>query len=220
MHMDEHTYLSFLSKHWTKLLLGFLAIACLAVWGERFFSTHKAQSQQDFLIANQIFERFQKGEPLPVESIEAAEMIVQRHPELHPKYDTMLAMTYLAQHNPSKGLPYAKTPLEHAASALPSFYQAYAKTSLLIAEKNYPEAYRQAQELNAQLQNNEAYSTLYAMNLLRLVSLENEIGTHSEAWEVLKSHPAYASIITLFQEGAISLEDWHSLRLNSTSDSF
>jgi len=213
--MEEHKFLNFLGKHWSKLLLGFLAVASIAVWGERFFTANRSQTQQDFLVANQILEQFQKGETLPVESIETTELILERHPELHPKYDTMLAMTYLAQRNPSKGLPYAKATLEHVTQDLPPLYQSYAKTSHLIAEKRYPEAYKEAQDLYAQLQDNEAYSTLYAMNLLRLVSLEIEIGTQSEAWEELKAHPAYASITPLFQEGTLSLEDWHSLRLNN-----
>ena len=213
--MEEHKFLNFLSKHWSKLLLGFLAIASIAAWGERFFSANKSQSQQDFILASQIFERFRNGETLPAESIEAAEMNLERHPELHPKYDTMLAMTYLAQRNLAKGLFYAKSPLHHAARELSPFYEAYAKTSLLIAEKKYEEAYAEAQDLCSQLQNDKAYSTLCALNLLRMVSLEMEIGARSDAWEELKAHPAYASITPLFQEGALSLEDWHSVRLNN-----
>jgi len=213
--MEENKYLKFLGKHWSKLLLGFLAIASIAVWGERRFSTNRSHSQQDFLVGNQILERFHKGEPLAVESIEATEMILERHPELHPKYDMMLAMTYLAERNPSKGLVFAKATLEHARQDLPCLYQDYAKTSLLIAEKRYQEAYKEAQDLYTQLQNNKAYSILYAMNLLRLVSLELEIDATSEAWEELKAHPAFASITPLFQEGNLSLEDWHSLRLNN-----
>lgn len=212
--MEEHRFLNFLSKHWSKLLLGFLAIASIAAWGERFFSANKSQTQQDFILANQILERFRNGETLPAESIEAAEMILERHPELYPKYNTMLAMTYLARAHP-KGLFYAKAPLEHAARDLPSFYQAYAKTSLLIAEKRYREAYTAAEDLNTSLKNNEAYSTLRAMNLLRMVSLEMEIGERSEAWQEFKALPAYSSIAPLFHEGSLSLEDWHSLRLNN-----
>ncbi len=214
--MEEHKYLEFLRKHWSKLLLGFLAVASIAAWSERFFSANHIQSQQDFLIGNQIFERFQKGEPLAVESIETTEKILARHPELHPKYDPMLAMTYFAQRNPSKGLPYAKSTLEHVTKELPSHYKSFANTSLLIAEKKYPEAYEAAQSLHAQLKSNEANSTLYVMNLLRLVSLEMEMGKQqSEAWNELHSHPAFASLSPIFQEGALSLEDWHSLRLNN-----
>lgn len=213
--MEEHKFVNFLSKHWSKLLLGFLAIASLAAWGERFFHSNHTQSQQDFLIGNQILERFRKGEPLSIESIEVAEQILERHPELHPKYDTMLAMTYLAARNPTKSLPYIKAPLKHTSADLPPYYKSYAKTSLLIAEKRYQEAYKEALNLNEELKDKEAYTILGAMNLLRLVSLENEVGSHSTAWEELKAHPAYASISHLFQEGELSLEDWHLLRLNN-----
>ncbi len=213
--MEAHKFLDFLRQHWSKLLLGFLAIASMAAWGERFLTSNRSHSKQDFLIGNQILERFQSGEPLAVESIETTEMILKRHPELHPKYDRMLAMTFLAQRNTSRGIPYAKAPLEHLSADLSSFYKKYAQTSLLIAEKRYTEAYSEAQNLYAQLQDNEVYSTLQAMNLLRIVSLEKEMGTESNAWDELKTHPAYASIASLFQEGELSLEDWHLVRLNN-----
>ncbi len=213
--MEEHKFLNFFSKHWSKLLLGFLAIASIAAWGERFFSSNRSQSQQDFVVAGQILERFQNGETLPIESIETTELILKRHPELHPKYDMMLAMTYLAHANPSKGLPYTKASVGNANQDLPAFYKTYANTSHLIAEKRYKEAYSQAQALDVQLKNDDAHSTLYALNLLRQVSLEMEIGSRSEAWEQLKAHPAFPSIATLFQEGSLLLEDWHSLRLNN-----
>jgi hypothetical protein len=212
--MEEHKFLNFLRKHWSKLLLGILAIASVAVWGERFFSSKQTQSQQDFILAHQIFERFHNGETLALESIEAAEMIVERHPELNPKYNTMLAMTYLAQRNP-KGLFYAKTPLKHTAQILPPHYRTYAETSILIAEKKYTEAYQEAKALHAELKTDKACATLCALNLLRMLSLEMELDLPSEVWNELKAHPAYASISPLFKEGSLSLEDWHSLRLNN-----
>lgn len=214
--MEEHKFLDFLKRHWSKFLLCILAIACIFAWGERLFSKKKNRSQQDFLIANQIFERFQKGEPLALESIHTTESILKRHPELQPKFGPMLAMTYLAQRNPAKAAPYAKESLKHLPSGLPPFYKSYGETSLLIAEKNYQEAYGQAKLLDDQLKNTEnASSTLYAMNLLRLVSLESELGIEGPAWEELRIHPAYLSITSLFHEGSLTLEDWHLLRLNN-----
>lgn len=213
--MEEHKYLAFLGKHWSKFLMGILALAIVGVWTERFFTANNTQSQQDFLVANQILERFRSGEPLASESIEAVTLILKRHPELHPKYDAMLAMTYFAQAHPNKGLPYAKATLEHVRKDLPLPYQNFADTSLLIAEKRYQEAYEEALTLHAQLKQGETLPTLQALNLLRLVSLENEVDATSTAWDELIAHPAYASITPLFQEGKLTLEDWHSLRLNN-----
>ncbi len=205
--MEENKYLNFFTKHWSKLLLGFLAIASLAAWGERFFSANRMQSQQDFLIGAQILEQFYSGNTLPIESIETAEVILERHPELHPKYDTMLAMTYLSQRNPNKGLVYAKAPLKHVE--LPTPYLSYGATTLLIAEKRFDEAYQQAQALYTDLQGETTHTTLYGLNLLRLISLETEMGAHSTLLEEFKSHPAYPEIISLFQKGTLSFEDWH-----------
>lgn len=205
---EEHKSLQFLKKHWSKLLLGFLGVASIAAWGERFLTSNHTRSTQDFLIAHQITERFERGEPLASESIEVTENILKRHPELHPKLDTVLAMTYLAQAKPEKGLPYAKAPLTHVE--LPAAYQSYAETSLLIAEKRYDEALTQAQALEA-----DQGSTLQALNLLRIVSLERELGRTSDTWERLSAHPKFDAVAALFQEGQLSLTDWHTARLEN-----
>ena len=59
------------------------------------------------MVANQIFERFLRGETLASESIEMTEAILKRHPELHPKYDPLLAMTFQAQSNAAKAIEYS-----------------------------------------------------------------------------------------------------------------
>ncbi|MEZ5315340.1 MAG: hypothetical protein R3E91_03920 [Chlamydiales bacterium] len=213
--MKSYKFLTFLNKHSFKLLFLFLIAISLFFWRERVLNRDTMQSQHDFMIANKIFESFQKGELPSPESIEKIETLLKDHPEVYPKYNTMLAMSYLAQNAP-KGAFYIKTILETPiAGNLPQFYHAYGKTSLLIAEKKYSEAYMEAQALSAAIKNEEDYSTLYAINLLRIVSLEMQIDKSSKAWRELKSHPVYGLISSIFQEGHLSLEDWHLLCLKN-----
>jgi len=212
--MEENKFTDFLSKHWSKLLLGVMAIVCIAVWGERFLNSNRTHSKKDFLIANQILERFRSGEPLAVESIEAAENILKRHPELHPKYDAMLATTFFANQNSTKALPYAHSIIKRVDSDLPPFYRSYSETSLLIADQKYPLAFEEAKTLNTQLENQEGYENLYAMNLLRLVFLADTIGDDTikkQAWEKLQHLPNYSKIESLFQEGKLTLQDYLQL---------
>jgi hypothetical protein len=210
--MEEgNKFIPFLGKHWSKLLLGIVAIICLAVWAERLLWSNENQNKQDFIVVHQIFERFHKGEGLAEESIEAAENILERHPELHPKYDAMLALTFFSQANERKAEKYARSLIEQVDSELPPLYQHYAKTTLLIAEKGYAQAFEEALALQEQLKGKSGYQTLDAMNTLRLLFLADTLGDTTQKnifWKKLEKHPAYPSIQPLFHEGKLSLEDY------------
>ncbi|MFZ0565430.1 MAG: hypothetical protein WAM28_04520 [Chlamydiales bacterium] len=210
--MKDNKFIQFLLKHRSKALLTFLAFACVIAWGKRLIGKNKAHHKHDFIVVSQIFDRFYSGEPLSNESIEATENVLKRHPELYPKYAPMLAATFFAQQKSSKARPYAESTIDHVKDNLPPFYRDYAKTSLLITEEMYEQAFIQAQQLNTELKNQtEDYNTLYLMNLVRLVFLADKLNrqeSKKEAWQQLQQQPGYASIKPLFQEGQLSLTDY------------
>lgn len=208
---EENKYLTILRKHWSKLLLGILTIACLAAWTERFLRRSENQSKQDFMLANQIFEEFQKGDYLPTESLEAAENILKRHPELHPKYDLMLSLIFFSQADPAKGKQYAESMIRSADATLPCHYKDYAYTTLLISEGDYAKAFEKALSLQKELCGNDNYQILEAMNTVRLLFLADYLGDKNQKelfWNQLQKHPAYPDIQPLFQEGNLSLLDY------------
>lgn len=209
--MEENKFLYLFSRHWSKLLLAILALACLGVWGERFFKSKNSQVKNDFLIANKMYEKLQKGERLPVESMDMIEKILKKHPELHTKFDPVLAATFFSEHNAVKGLLYAHATLEKVGNYLSSYYQTFANTSFSIIEGHYTGAFEEASSLSHQLENRPEYEALYAMNLLRLVFLADKLSlleSKQEAWEKLKSLPFHETLKTLFEEGSLTLEDY------------
>jgi hypothetical protein len=209
--MEENKFLALLSKHWSKIVLGILAIATVAVWSERLFKSNKSEKSQDFFIAQQIFERFQKGEYLAPESIEATQNILERHPELHPKYDPVLALTFFAQQKTPEGICYARSLINHAQQHLPDVYKEYANTTLLISEGKYEEAFREASFLEAKLSEQPGYPTLEAVNTLRLLFLAREIGNtegQHRFWTKLSQHPSYSTLLSIFQTENLSLSDF------------
>lgn len=210
---EENKFIALLSKHWSKFLLALLAVASIAAWTERLLNKSDSQNKQDFATVNQIFEQFQKGQYLSSASIEIAENILARHPELHPKYDAMLALTFLSQAETTEGLKYAQSLTKQVDSELPMFYKNYAQTSLLISSENYSEAFTRSLALQEELKENSGYPTLDAMNTLRILFLADRLGdrTHKDAsWQKLQHHPAYPTIQTLFHEGTLSLADYVS----------
>lgn len=209
--MEENKFIHFLSKNWQKILLGVLSIACIGVWSERLFRTNQRHSKEDFQVVNQIYDRFQKGEFLAAESIEAVEGILGRHPELRPKYDLLLALTFFSQHKTLEGIHYARSMVERVSAQLPEYYKEYADNTFLIAEKKYQNAFTAALSLQDKLKGEEKYQNLDAMNTLRLFFLAEQLEDETQkksSWEKLRSHSCYLSLQSVFQEGVLSLSDY------------
>ncbi len=209
--MEENKLIALVGKHWSKILLGILAIATIAAWSERLLHSNQKENKHDFFIAQQIFERFQKGEYLPAESIESVQNILDRHPELHPKYDLVLALTFFSQQKAQEASHYARSLINHAQGHLPSAYKDYAHTTLLISEGHYVQAFGAATLLEEKLSALSDCQTLDAMNTLRLLFLARQLGdvAHEKTyWAKLTAHPAYGSITSVFQVGTLSLTNY------------
>lgn len=203
------SFIIFLKKHWSKCILGLLCIACIIAWTERSSTKGRAQTRQDFFVAREIWTQFQQKDELPKESIETLENIVKRHPELHAKYAPLLTSACFSEHNSDLALAHANRAIQQ--TKIPSFYQQYAHTSLLIAEEKNLEALNEAQTLHDDLQGKEGFEKLFAMNLIRLVFLSEKLEepeVHQKAWSALQSLPLFPAIQGLFVEGNISLSDY------------
>lgn len=211
--MDENKILDWFHKHWFKCVLGLLCLALGAVFLERSLATRNMNSKRDYILAQRTFEQFRTGQPLPVESIELVENILKRHPELHTRYDAPLAQAFLQQENSTRMPPYASATLERVEKHLPTPYAQFVKTSLLIAEENYPEAYVQTEKLHASLKDAEGVENLKAWNLLRFLFLAKETKNpekEKEIWKELQTLSAFPLIEVLFREGEVRFADYLS----------
>lgn len=205
--MEENNYLNLLKKHWKKGLYAFLILACIGVWSERLFLRGKVNTKQDYLVANQIFERYKMGNPIALESLEAAERVVKKHPELLPKYETMLSHVNYAQNNFDKAIGYAASSFKRVHQALPSHYATFSEITLEIGEKKFKEAYKHSLALDQQLQG-EQLDQLEAFNLLRLVFLCGEPEEKEATFKRLKKLAAFDELEELFHEGEFNLEKY------------
>lgn len=216
--MEENTFLNFFNKHWSKFLLGILALACIGAWSERYFRKHQQESKQDYIIAQKIFERFQKGEALEQESLETTEAILKRHPEMHPKYDSLLALAFFAQHNSAQAIDYARASLNRVSDQLPECYKEYATTSLLMAQGNFQAALEKTIALDHKITGKEDYLILDGMNKLRLCFLAEKLQATEDTktyWKALSHHPAFPEIKSIFQEGDLTLADYFGFKSSS-----
>ena len=103
-----------------------------------------------------------------------------------------------------------------------SFYENYAKTSLLICENNYEKALQGSMNLHDKLVNSTLndHQTLFAFNLLRIALLYQKMGLKKEeleTWETLKKYSndnvntfsnAFHPLFDVFQDKQVSLSDY------------
>lgn len=209
--MEEHKFIAFLGKNWSKLLLALILVASFGLWTQRFLDKNKNKNNHDFFLAHQLLNRFQKGETLSLESTQAAEELVHRHPELYPKMGALLLISHLFHGENEKAQQDAAHSLSLAQAHLSPFYKSYAETSILITQKKYVEALIQAQELDTNLTDQPLFSTLQALNWLRLIFLYNETGDRQpfhQTWVKLQQHPLYPEIKSIFTEGKVTLDTY------------
>jgi hypothetical protein len=210
---EENKFVTLLSKHWSKLLLGILAAATIFIFGERYIGKNAAQNTQDLSVAMRLFSQLERGEQLPTESIEILQTTLSKHSHLHPKYEAWLAHRYLSEGRTTEGKKHAERLLSRAHSHLPYYYENYAQGTLLIAEQEFEQAYQKALGLDAQLKGLTDYQMLDALNTLRLLFLADHLGEKKQKeifWQKLKHHPAYPQIEHIFSEGNITLADFAS----------
>ncbi len=94
---------------------------------------------------------------------------------------------------------------------LTGYYEDFSKTSILINNKEFKSALEAAKKLKQTLGPDHG-SFLYAYNLLRIVSLEKEVGSPQEelqAIEDLQNNPqSYSLLEESFKDQSISLSDY------------
>ena len=209
--MEENKYFDWLRRHASKILMAVICLTAGGIFLDRWLNKHKSSTQQDFVTVKHLFEPFLSGRPLAAESVEAIEKILGSHPELHPKYDSLMALAYFQQENSAKGVACAQMALQRAEKLTQTHYQDFTKATLLIAQKNYKEALTQAQQLESTLQNDASLEMLRTFNLLRIAMLARELGELSlakQSWESVQKMSAFEKVSPLFQEGSYSLSNY------------
>lgn len=196
----SHPTIEWLSNHKNMLLWAFFALIALLVIASRFITWQTLNSEKDFFQAQILFTQFQQAPTNPTENssstsdLDELEAIMQRHPELKPKYEGPLAQTLLINGQTSQAQPFIEDIFKRTKPDHLQLYQDYTQTSLLIGQQNYPEALHRAQQLKATFdQTNEIVNPiLYVFNLIRLAMLYQQTDQPQEelkAWEELQTQP-------------------------------
>jgi hypothetical protein len=207
--MNEDKIKNLIQFYWKHSLTALLLLACVFVWGERFYRSHSKKAVSDFAEVEKLFSSYNEGRPLSLEQTERACQIIKRHPELHPTYDISLAEAFFIQQKTPEGVQLALDRYSKTYKDLPKAYQVYAKASIDLAEENWTSAYEKSLVVEEACKGKEPDSFLRGLNLLRLCMLARKLQKEAP-WETLKGLKAYSDISILCREGNVSFDDFIS----------
>lgn len=224
---EENGAIQWLSEYGRYLIFALLAVIAIVLLLYKLVANSNSKADSDYLSADSNFRTFISADEEPSVTEEAfnkLQTIIERRPELHAKYDGLIAQTLINRNQTDLALPFADLAMQRTHIEDRPFFTSYTKTTLLIGNKKYEEALEKAKELEQQMLSKSSNSlTLFAFNLLRIATLQQQLGLKEEelaSWKKWKQlsedHPqAIAPLIRHFQEGKISLLNYIQARENS-----
>lgn len=214
--LEEHPFIQWTvanGKLLTYTLIGLVA-AILLIF--RFASMSESSSEARFIQAEKEYLLF--AAPLKEGHDENAQKnafnrlnsILDAHPELHAKYDGLIAEILLIRGDVSQAKGYASSAIQRTEKENAPFYSNYAQTTFMIANGQYEQALKEAQALKdqmiqqgQQLENTPEkmqFSTLlYGFNLLRIGMLQQQLGLTEE----LQTWQEWKDLTRKSQEGSL-----------------
>lgn len=217
--------LDWVLKHRKGMMTYGLSALALLIFAYTFYSYSHPSITGDFFSANALYQRWAGGDQSDSELLRKLEALLDRHPELHPKFDALIAERLLMWDQPKAAAPYLTSALRRVENHS-SFYSQFAKTTLAISEGKLVQALEDARSLREEMSQDPTFmkggkgmqwgGMLYAFNLVRIAMLEQESGSkegEAAAWDELmslreKDEEAFTLVSYHFREGNLSLFDY------------
>lgn len=177
--MGSHPVIEWLAAHKSSLLYGFIGLIVAMLVASRFINWQTLNAEKDYSTAETLFNQFQESENTSQESsidvadFQKLEALMQRHPELKPKYEGSLAQTFIIHGQIPQAETLAKDIFQRTQRDHLQLYQDYTQASLVISEGKYTEGLQQAQQLEEKIHRlgGNTHPILNLFNLIRLATL-------------------------------------------------
>lgn len=223
-----HFFTEWVQKNGKWILYGVFGAIALIFFFTQFIEKREAEKRDAFIQADQEALHYQQDQS--DDALLSLQKLVLTYPALEQKYDAFLAQAWLTKENVSSAQPFAESALKQTKNDHLPLYREFAKTSLLIAQGQEETSLKQALALKEELlqlakKGQPQADILYTFNLLRIVTLQRELGYEKEAASSLQellsaaksaSPHAYPypvvvkEILSQVREGELSLEQWLS----------
>ena len=214
--LEEHPFIQWASENGKMLLYGLLALFLFLIFFYRLIGGGSSANQADFVNAERDYLTFASSKEEPASqtsSLESLNKILSAHPELHPKYDGLIAETLLVRGKAKDAQSYAMAAINRTEDENQPFYTQYAQNTLTIANERYEEALKAAttmkqemEQKGLELQSNPEKipfgTLLYALNLLRIGMLQQQLNLKTEE---LATWQEWKTIVNKSREGSTPL---------------
>ncbi len=195
--LDENPFLEWMTSNGKTLLYIVIGLILLTIIVLRFILNSHTASETDFMQADKEYLLFanpvKEGQDptTQAKALNSLLAIIAQHPELHAKYDGLLAEILLTRGESSQATEYASLAIGRTTDENQPFYTNYAQTTLVIADGKYDQALNEAKALKdlmatqgQKLQNTpdkiQVSTLLYSLNLLRIGMLQQQLGLKEE----------------------------------------
>ncbi len=226
-----------ITEHGKTVLLSLVTLILLSFCLFRLMGKLGTDKKSDYLQVQKAFHAWAAKEVQDSLLLSNLEKPLRSHPELEAKFGTHIAQRLLSLGDVHKADSYAIAAFKRSKELTSPYYTRFSKNTLLISQEKYPEALVEAKQLKLELEKDDAFwegrdkfvrsgAILYAYNLVRIASLERQVGSKEgelKAWDELvknagwKERPAnlktydpeaYALLAQNFTQGDISLMDF------------
>lgn len=221
--LEEDRYLDWFAHYGKTFLITIVALFAILLVIYKMSTGSHSQAESDYLEAERAFMAFQQGE----EPLDDLEQFTRKYPDLRSKYDALVAETLLTRGETAEALPLANGTLKRTASSTSPFFHNYARTTLSISEGKYADALEEAIGLKGHMlsatESDQIVDVLYIYNLLRIATLQRELGDTAaelETWKEWKQLAggkvtegkidpnAFRIVLGFFEENVTSLPDY------------
>ena len=206
----EHSAVAeWLIKHGKTLLWLALVIIIALFFVYYWTAGRREQAEDDFVLAIREMNLLQSADDQG-DALEKLTAILRRYPELEAKYDGRIAQSLINQNEVSAADPFAVRNIQRISDEPVPNQIAYSKITLLIDQQKYQQALNESKQLKEKAIGNQ---TLYAMNLIRIALLQNQLGLTADSkasWEELQNldNAKAKAVIEHFNEKGITLEEY------------
>lgn len=225
--LEEHPFVQWMTANGKIILYVIVGLFLLGIMIFRFVMGSNASSEADFITAEKEYRLFaapskEGNDPATqANALKTLNTILAAHPELHAKYDGSIAEILLIRGENSQASDYAVPAIQRTTQENEPFYKGYAQTTLVIADGKYEQALKESNTLKDQMikQGQELQDTpekiqfstlLYALNLLRIGMLQQQLALNTDelaTWKEWKDliHKSETGALPKYLDGQLFL---------------
>lgn len=223
----ENRLFQFISEHSRKILYLLLALLAIFVIMYKLSSSKKAEAESDYYYVVADFSHLKSligsdNEAEFQQYLSGMKKILVKHPELHGKYDAPIAQTLIFAGNVNETQEFTSSVMQRVKEDETPSHISYAENTLIVNQKKYKEALDRAIALKKEVnpETSDDNEILYGMNLIRIATLLQEVGTKDDeivAWQEFEDYAAkhekgMKELINRFSDGNVTLFDYIEYR--------